>query len=184
MFSVPWQEALIIIFFFYGLAFYSMGLALFVESGRASELGFARSMRFLAGFGILHGIHEWLDMTEQGVLVYHQQPIYTWLMWFRLAILVTSFLALLLFGEQLLMQAHASPMPAWHLTVGAATWYVDFLHRRAHHLSTGRCDVAASRRRAGALRAGDSQRSAGVLGALAAAHASFASAAWICSSAT
>ncbi len=124
LFSIPQPEALIIIFFFYGLAFYSMGLALFVESGRASELGFARSMRFLAGFGILHGIHEWLDMTEQGVMVYHQQPIYTWLMWFRLAILVTSFLALLLFGEQLLMQANASPMPAWHLTVGAGTWYV------------------------------------------------------------
>ena len=124
MFSIPWSEALIIIFFLYGLAFYSMGLALFVESGRASELGFARSMRYLAGFGILHGVHEWLDMTEQGVLVYHHQPIYMWLTWFRLAILVTSFLALLLFGEQLLMRAHGRPMRAWYLTVGAMTWYV------------------------------------------------------------
>ncbi len=123
MFSIPWDEALIIIFFFYGLAFYSMGLALFVESGRASELGFARSMRLLAGFGILHGVHEWLDMVEQGVLVYHQQPIYTWLLWLRLAILVTSFLALMLFGEQLLVQAGVSPMPKWQLTIGAATWY-------------------------------------------------------------
>ncbi len=123
IFAVPWEEALIIIFFFYGLAFYSMGLALFVESGRASELGFARSMRLLAGFGILHGIHEWLDMTQQGVMVYHHLPIYTWLMWVRLAILVTSFLSLLLFGEQLLGQANVIRKPYWRITVGAALWY-------------------------------------------------------------
>lgn len=123
IFSVPWEEALIIIFFFYGLAFYSMGLALFVESGRASELGFARSMRLLAGFGILHGIHEWIDMTDQGVAVYHDLPIYTWLMWLRLAILVTSFLSLLLFGEQLLGQANVIRKPYWRLTAGAAIWY-------------------------------------------------------------
>jgi signal transduction histidine kinase len=123
MFSIPWNETLIIIFFLYGLAFYSMGLALFVESGRASELGFARSMRLLAGFGILHGIHEWLDMTEQGVIVYHQQPLYTWLMWLKLAIMVTSFLALLLFGEQLLAQTQAGRKSNWRLTIGAALWY-------------------------------------------------------------
>ncbi len=123
MFSLPWQEALIIIFFFYGLAFYSMGLALFVESGRASELGFARSMRLLAGFGLLHGLHEWIDMIEQGVLVYHQQPMYPWLLWVRLAILVTSFIALLMFGEQLLVQTHDSQKPTWRLTTAAVTWY-------------------------------------------------------------
>lgn len=123
MLPIPWEEALIIIFFFYGLAFYSMGLALFVESGRASELGFARSMRLLAGFGLLHGLHEWIDMTEQGVAFYHQQPIYPWLMWVRLAIMVTSFLALLMFGEGLLAQTHASPKPTWRLTMAAITWY-------------------------------------------------------------
>jgi two-component system sensor histidine kinase UhpB len=123
MISLPWDEALIIIFFLYGLAFYSMGLALFVESGRASELGFARSMRLLAGFGILHGIHEWLDMTEQGVLVYHHQPIYPWLQWVRLAIMVTSFLALLMFGEQLLAQTRETSKQTWHLTTATLTWY-------------------------------------------------------------
>jgi signal transduction histidine kinase len=123
MFSIPWDEALIIIFFFYGLAFYSMGLALFVESGRASELGFARSMRLLAGFGVLHGIHEWLDMMEQGVAVYHQAEIYPWLLWMKLALLVTAFLALLLFGEQLLAHAQPNRKPVGRLTAGAAIWY-------------------------------------------------------------
>jgi len=123
MFAIPWNETLIIIFFLYGLAFYSMGLALFVESGRASELGLARSMRLLAGFGVLHGAHEWMDMTQQGVAVYHQEPLYSWLTWLKLAILVTSFLALLLFGEQLLVQTQGTPKSIWRLTVTAAVWY-------------------------------------------------------------
>ncbi len=123
MFSIPWEEASIIIYFFYGLAFYSMGLALFVESVRASELGFARSMRLLAGFGILHGINEWLDMMERGVAVYHHAALYDWVLWIRLAILVTSFLALLLFGEHLIAHTKTSNKPIWHLTAGAAIWY-------------------------------------------------------------
>ena len=127
MFSIPWEETLIIIYFFYGLAFYSMGLALFVESGRASELGFARSMRLLAGFGILHGIHEWLDMMALGVQVYHGQPLYSWLLWVRLSILVTSFLALMLFGEQLLAHAETDGeverLSVWRLTLGMALLY-------------------------------------------------------------
>lgn len=124
MLSIPWEEALIIIFFFYGLAFYSMGLALYVESGRASELGFARSMRLLAGFGILHGIHEWLDMTRQGVAVYHHEPLYMWVRWLYLAIMVTSFIALFMFGEQLLAQAGTDRKPRWRLTISAVLWYV------------------------------------------------------------
>jgi signal transduction histidine kinase len=123
MFSIPSEEAIIIIYFFYGLAFYSMGLALFVESVRASELGFARSMRLLAGFGILHGINEWLDMLEQGVAVYHHAPVYDWVLWIRLAILVTSFLALLLFGEHLIAHTQDTLKPIWRLTAGAAIWY-------------------------------------------------------------
>lgn len=123
MFSLPWDEALIIIFFFYGLAYFSMGLALFVESDRASELGFARSMRLLSGFGVLHGIHEWLDMMAQGVAYYHQQPMYEWLQWVKLSILVTSFVALLLFGEQLLNRMKPRRQPIWRLTVLAVIWY-------------------------------------------------------------
>ncbi len=123
MFSLPWDEALIIIFFFYGLAFFSMGLALFVESDRTSELEFARSMRLLSAFGILHGIHEWLDMTGQGVAYYHHQPLYEWLQWIKLAVLVTSFVALLMFSERLLMHARPSHKSNWRLTMIAVIWY-------------------------------------------------------------
>lgn len=118
-----WDEAIIIIFFGYGLAFYSMGLALLVESGRASELGFARSMRLLAGFGLLHGIHEWIDMLERAVALYNHNPLPGWLLWFRLALLATSFLALLAFGEHLLVRERHKRAPFWRLTGAAALWY-------------------------------------------------------------
>jgi signal transduction histidine kinase len=117
------EETNIIIFFFYGLAFYSMGLALLVESGRASELGFARSMRLLAGFGLLHGIHEWIDMAERVFAIYHNPSLHIWLLWVRVAFLVTSFLALIAFAEQLLARERVHSRLLWRLTVGAAIWY-------------------------------------------------------------
>ena len=121
--SAFWDNAFVVIYFFYGLAFYSMGLALLIESGRASELGFARSMRLLAGFGLLHGTHEWMDMLDRGMNLYSQFSFPLCLCWLRLALLVTSFLALLAFGEQLLARERGSTAPAWRLTLTAAIWF-------------------------------------------------------------
>ena len=123
MSATAWEEIIIVIYFVYGLAFYSMGLALLVESGRASELGFARSMRLLAGFGLLHGIHEWIDMSEVALESYHASPLPPTLMWLRLAILVASFLALMAFGENLLKRKPDRRRMYWRLTVGAGLWY-------------------------------------------------------------
>ena len=118
-----WDNAIVVIFFFYGLAFYSMGLALLVESGRASELGFARSMRFLAGFGLLHGAHEWLDMFDRGLNLMFRTSFPICICWLRLALLVTSFLALMAFGEQLLALERHGRSPSWRLTMAAAMWF-------------------------------------------------------------
>jgi signal transduction histidine kinase len=121
--SAFWENAIVIVFFFYGLAFYSMGLALLVESGRASEMGFARSMRFLAGFGLLHGVHEWLDMFDQGMMLVLQRSFPICICWFRLTLLVTSFIALLAFGEQLLIHERNDRSPTWRLTLLATIWF-------------------------------------------------------------
>ena len=53
---------IITVYFVYGLSFFCMGLAVLLEVGRSSELDFARALRFLAGFGLVHGTHEWLEM--------------------------------------------------------------------------------------------------------------------------
>jgi signal transduction histidine kinase len=117
-----WDKAIIGIFFCYGLAFYSLGLALMLESGRASELGLARSMRLLAGFGLLHGVHEWIDMIERELDLHYHTALPLWLLYVQLALLVASFLALMAFGEHLL--ASNGRRVTWRITIGAALFYV------------------------------------------------------------
>jgi nitrate/nitrite-specific signal transduction histidine kinase len=50
------------VFFVYGLAFFSMGFAVALESRKSSGLRLAASLPFLAAFGILHALVEWADM--------------------------------------------------------------------------------------------------------------------------
>lgn len=98
------------IFFLYGLAFFSMGLAVSLESGRASELRFARALRPLAGFGILHGIHEWFEMFQKMAAQMpkgYVAPIGVELI--RLVLLILSFLLLAVFGACLIRRTDHPP---------------------------------------------------------------------------
>lgn len=84
-----------------------MGLALILAGRRTSEFRFAQAILPLAAFGMLHGIHEWIEMFQKiatltgGYVPTVPQEIV------RLIILVVSFLMLLAFGLMLL-----SPDPA------------------------------------------------------------------------
>lgn len=53
---------LVLVFFVYGLAFFAMGLAIALEARRTSELRLAQSLKYLAAFGLLHAVVEWIDM--------------------------------------------------------------------------------------------------------------------------
>ena len=53
---------MIFVFLVYGLAFFSKGLVVWLESGRTSGFRGVRVLRYLAGFGILHGLHEWVEI--------------------------------------------------------------------------------------------------------------------------
>ena len=118
--TIP-DKAIIFIFFFYGLAFYSLGLSLLVESGRTSQLQLTRSIRLLAWFGLLHGVHEWIDMFEHGLELYEGTALPEWIVWMRAAILAVSFLSLLAFGESLLV--FPRPGRRWRFTFLALGWY-------------------------------------------------------------
>lgn len=99
------EHNIVVIYFFYGLAFFSMGLAIWLVSSRfrTSELRLAGALLFLAGFGIVHGLQEWFDMfqllDERG-----GTNIPEWLLLpeVRLLHLVVSFLLLVFFGVKLL----------------------------------------------------------------------------------
>jgi signal transduction histidine kinase len=92
----------VLVFSVYGLAFYSMGLALLLEGGRGSDLRLRQALRPLAAFAFLHALHEWIEAYDRLNLLPWQDayPV----IWdsFRLAILAFSFLSLAAFGSQLL----------------------------------------------------------------------------------
>ena len=87
------------VYFFYGLAFFSLGLAVWLESGRTSEFRIVRAMAPLAGFGFLHGFHEWLEMYER-INPAGTANLYVDVL--RLLLLAVSFLLLIVFGILLL----------------------------------------------------------------------------------
>jgi signal transduction histidine kinase len=91
---------LLLIFFFYGLAFFSMGLIITQEVGHCSDKRLRQALWYLAAFGILHGIHEWYEMFDQ-VQTFNGLPIFLQ-EGTRLFLLVLSFLALGTFGSMLL----------------------------------------------------------------------------------
>lgn len=96
------QWDIVLIFFIYGLAFFSMGIALFLETTRAPRLAERRVLQPLAVFGLLHGMHEWIEiLLLQGVWLGVPFPEY--LDWIRYALLVISFVPLVYFGLLMLV---------------------------------------------------------------------------------
>lgn len=95
------NQTLFLIFFVYGLSFFCMGLAMAMEAGRSSALAEARVLTPLAGFGLIHGTHEWLEsyLLQASSL---GTPLPNWLPWLRLGLLIGSFLSLLVFAFQAL----------------------------------------------------------------------------------
>jgi signal transduction histidine kinase len=103
--SEYFAQNIVLVYFLYGLAFFSMGLAVWLESGRASELRLARTMGPLAAFAILHGVHEWLVMFVQlGEVVPGAPTVGQTLVVevIGLALMALSFLLLIVFGARLI----------------------------------------------------------------------------------
>ncbi len=56
-------DPIVPVFFVYGLAFYTMGLAVVLKSGGwIADRAVRRAMRLLAVFALIHGTHEWFEM--------------------------------------------------------------------------------------------------------------------------
>ncbi len=104
--------AITIIYFLYGLAFFSMGLLVTVEGGRSLDARLRRALRPLAAFGLIHAGNEWLDMF-QTIARTEGLPWPAWLPSLRLAMLAFSFLSLAAFGTYLM----ASSPNAWRISL-------------------------------------------------------------------
>jgi signal transduction histidine kinase len=96
----------VLIFFFYGLAFFSMGLVITQEVNRCSDARLRRALWFLSAFGLIHGFHEWIEM-------FHMMHMFTGVSTLtfeiiRIGMLGLSFLLLATFGSLLLSQGEMS----------------------------------------------------------------------------
>lgn len=88
---------LVLVYFIYGLGFFCMGLSMVLEAGRSSLLAGAGLLIPLAGFGIIHGIHEWLEIFLLEITWLGGTYPY-WVSILRLIILAVSFIILLFYG--------------------------------------------------------------------------------------
>jgi signal transduction histidine kinase len=109
---------IVVIYFIYGLAFFSMGLSLSLENMRSPLLADRRVLRPLIVFGLLHGAHEWIEIfLLQGVWSGIQFPMEA--IWLRLIWLVVSFIPLIVFGVLML---HGKPLGnLWSVILSAGS---------------------------------------------------------------
>jgi len=127
-----------LVFFFYGLAFYSMGLIVWLERGRGSDERLRHALRPLAVFGLLHGAHEWLEMLELINALPSQET--AGLLWeaVRQVLLAFSFLSLSAFGASLLSPDERTRRISLLLPlVQSGIWVFGLLTMRAHYTIEG-----------------------------------------------
>ncbi|MDD5477677.1 MAG: ATP-binding protein [Candidatus Omnitrophica bacterium] len=85
-----------IVFFVYGLAFFAMGTAIFLQPRHKSAFKLAGIIWILGAFGLIHGINEWLDMFT----IIRAQDLHMWGLT-RAVVLTVSFIFLFEFGRRL-----------------------------------------------------------------------------------
>jgi signal transduction histidine kinase len=91
-----------IFFFVYGLTFFIMGVTILLQTRRSSRLELARSLVWLALFGITHGLNEWGDFFIPKQAVYLSKTLVNGLYVLQLGVLALSFLCLFEFGVTML----------------------------------------------------------------------------------
>ncbi len=86
-----------LVYFIYGLALFSLGLAMTLESNRTPVLADRRTLRPLTIFGLLHGGHVWMEMfVNRGDCLGIINSDF--IAWIRVIVLAFSFAALLNFA--------------------------------------------------------------------------------------
>jgi len=91
-----------IIFFVYGLVFFLLGFAIVLQTRRSSRLDLARSLRWLAAFGITHGFYEWGDLFIPIQGEYLSEGTMRALYFIHKILLAISFICLFEFGMTVL----------------------------------------------------------------------------------
>src|SRR6202048_656359 len=114
------SDHMLVVFFIYGLAFFLLGIAILLQPRRGSAFNIGNSLWLLAGFGLLHGLAEWMDMfltlgdiywTPLGTKVLKIAGFYFG---------ATSFVFLLHFGLRIILQNRVKYESLWRLALIAS----------------------------------------------------------------
>ena len=114
---------IILIYFIYGLSFFSMGLAVMLEMSHNSQLEFAQALRPLAWFGLIHGGHEWFEMFLLINPSFAGDPANSWVSPLRIVLLASSFLMFITFGARLIAGT-TRPSLRWGMMFAVVTIWV------------------------------------------------------------
>ncbi|HSK65408.1 MAG TPA: histidine kinase, partial [Anaerolineales bacterium] len=130
------------IYFVYGLAFFSMGLLVAIEGGRASDVRLRRALPPLAGFGFVHAAHEWMEMY---VLMQHNLTSFDLaiISALQLATLAFSFISLAAFGSFLLAETEVTRRLLLLIPIGLqAVWVFGLYNFQGQYSGDTLWDVA------------------------------------------
>jgi signal transduction histidine kinase len=92
-----------LVLFAYGLAFFTLGIAVALQSQHTSRLEVGRSLRWLAAFGIIHSFNEWGDLFIPLLRGRWDPALIQFLEVVQLVLLAGSFACLLQFGLVMLV---------------------------------------------------------------------------------
>jgi signal transduction histidine kinase/CheY-like chemotaxis protein len=98
------SDHLLLVFFVYGLAFFLLGMAILLQPRWGSAFNIGSSLWLLAGFGLLHGLGEWMDMFLTLGDIYWTPPGTAVLKIASLYCGAASFVCLLQFGLRITLQ--------------------------------------------------------------------------------
>jgi signal transduction histidine kinase len=118
------QSNLLAIYGLYGLAFFVTGIAVALESGRASKLVLPRTLPFLAAFGLMHGVHEWIDMYGLMQPATPPSTVPTVVEAVNVMLLAVSFICLIEFAVRLMRLLDAEKYRGW----GWLTWLLSAIY--------------------------------------------------------
>jgi signal transduction histidine kinase len=112
------------IYFVYGLVFFILGFAIILQTRQSSRLDLARSLRWLAAFGIAHAFHEWGDLFIPIQAEYLNPGIVRILYVLHLTLLALSFVFLFEFGFALLYTGKRGRWFHWLTPLLFIGWFI------------------------------------------------------------
>jgi signal transduction histidine kinase len=126
-------QTITLIYFLYGLAFFSMGLLVAMEGGRSSDDRVRKALRPLAGFGLVHAAHEWMEMFV-AIYALTGHNITTVFYVLQFCTLSFSFLSLAAFGGYLLAKDEVAQRISLMIPLGLeAVWVFGLVSIQTHY---------------------------------------------------